>query len=200
MAFCLLSVNRKQWLKQCNYSFHQSALLTGQILRHQYGISVAESQTFFRAKRPQWRSARGNGCFRQLKLGGNNGFTLLIDPQVESFHGLKATSRICPTTTKQQTYGNWRHFAKGLTKRKMRPQKGALGKWRSWRKWRIGRNAHRLFSHLLSYIPQTHGKFPLDSPFSSNLPLYKECILTFEYIRQPLGKFHHIFHFHQGSI
>ena len=24
---------------------------------------------------------------------------------MESFHGLKATSRICPTTTKQQTYG-----------------------------------------------------------------------------------------------
>ena len=29
MAFCLLSVVRKQWLKQCNYSVDQSALLTG---------------------------------------------------------------------------------------------------------------------------------------------------------------------------
>ena len=31
-------------------------------LRHQYGISVAESQTFLRAKRPQWRRAKTNGC------------------------------------------------------------------------------------------------------------------------------------------
>ena len=28
VAFCLLSVIRKQWLKQCNYSVDQSALLT----------------------------------------------------------------------------------------------------------------------------------------------------------------------------
>ena len=35
-------------------------------LRHQYGISVAESQTFLRAKRPQRRRARRNGCFRRL--------------------------------------------------------------------------------------------------------------------------------------
>ena len=39
-----------------------------QILRHQYGISVVESQTFLRAKRPQWRRARRNGCFRRLLL------------------------------------------------------------------------------------------------------------------------------------
>ena len=37
-----------------------------QILRHQYGISVAESQTFLLAKRPQGRRARRNGCFRRL--------------------------------------------------------------------------------------------------------------------------------------
>ena len=36
-------------------------------LRHQYGISAAESQTFLRAKRPQRRRARRNGCFRRLK-------------------------------------------------------------------------------------------------------------------------------------
>ena len=36
-------------------------------LRHQYGISVAESQTFLRAKRPQRRRARRNGCFRRLQ-------------------------------------------------------------------------------------------------------------------------------------
>ena len=35
-------------------------------LRHQYGISVAESQTFLFAKRPQRRRARRNGCFRRL--------------------------------------------------------------------------------------------------------------------------------------
>ena len=37
-------------------------------LRHQYGISVAESQTFLRAKRPHRRRARRNGCFRRLKV------------------------------------------------------------------------------------------------------------------------------------
>ena len=36
-------------------------------LRHQYGISAAESQTFLRAKRPQRLRARRNGCFRRLK-------------------------------------------------------------------------------------------------------------------------------------
>ena len=36
-------------------------------LCHQYGISAAESQTWFlRAKRPQLRRARRNGCFRRL--------------------------------------------------------------------------------------------------------------------------------------
>ena len=35
-------------------------------LRHQYGISAPESQTFLRAKRPQRRRARRNGCFRRL--------------------------------------------------------------------------------------------------------------------------------------
>ena len=37
-------------------------------LRHQYGISAPESQTFLRAKRPQLRRARRNGCFRRLLL------------------------------------------------------------------------------------------------------------------------------------
>ena len=37
-------------------------------LRHQYGISVTESETFLRAKRPQRRRARRNGCFRRLVL------------------------------------------------------------------------------------------------------------------------------------
>ena len=39
---------------------------SGQILRYQYGISVAEEQTFLLAKRPKRRGARRNGCFRRL--------------------------------------------------------------------------------------------------------------------------------------
>ena len=39
---------------------------SGQILRHQYGISVAEWHTFLRAKRPHRPRARRNGCFRRL--------------------------------------------------------------------------------------------------------------------------------------
>ena len=35
-------------------------------LGHQCGISVAESQTFLGAKRPQPKKARRNGCFRRL--------------------------------------------------------------------------------------------------------------------------------------
>ena len=35
-------------------------------LRHQYGISAAETQTFLRGKRPQRRRAGRNGCFRRL--------------------------------------------------------------------------------------------------------------------------------------
>ena len=42
-------------------------------LGHQYGISVAESQTFLRAERPQRRRARRNGCFRRLGLNRRNG-------------------------------------------------------------------------------------------------------------------------------
>ena len=37
-------------------------------LRHQYGISVVESQTFLQAKRPQRRRVRRNGCFRRLRF------------------------------------------------------------------------------------------------------------------------------------
>ena len=63
----LLSVIRKQQLKQCNYSVNQSAIWpdSGQILHHQYGISVAESQTFLLAKRPQRQRTRRNGLFLQ---------------------------------------------------------------------------------------------------------------------------------------
>ena len=52
VASCLLSVIRKQWLEQYSNSDVQSSLMTGsgQILCHQYGISVTESQTFLFAK------------------------------------------------------------------------------------------------------------------------------------------------------
>ena len=59
VAFCLMPVIRKQWLKQGNYSDDQTARNqrfwpdSAQILRHQYGISAAETQTFLSAKRHQ---------------------------------------------------------------------------------------------------------------------------------------------------
>ena len=39
---------------------------SGQILHHQYGTSVAESQTFLCTKRPQQQRARRNRCFCRL--------------------------------------------------------------------------------------------------------------------------------------
>ena len=39
---------------------------SGQFLRHQHGISVAEAQTFLLAKHPQRRGTRRNGCIRRL--------------------------------------------------------------------------------------------------------------------------------------
>ena len=37
-------------------------------LCHQYGISIAELQMFLLVKRPKWRGARRNSCFRRLGL------------------------------------------------------------------------------------------------------------------------------------
>ena len=65
-VFCLSFVNNSQnnvTAPSTNQRFWPDS---EQILRHQYGISVAESQTFLHAKRPhRWR-ARRNGCFRRL--------------------------------------------------------------------------------------------------------------------------------------
>ena len=47
-------------------------------LSHQFGISVAESQTFLLAKRPLWRGARRNGCTRMLEDGPIPSARLLI--------------------------------------------------------------------------------------------------------------------------
>ena len=44
-------------------------------LHHQYGISVAESQTFLLAKRPQRRRARRNGSFRRLVISRDRKFS-----------------------------------------------------------------------------------------------------------------------------
>ena len=51
---CDLLIHCKSLLKECDYSIIQSAFMTnsGQILRHQYGISVAESQMFLTKKAP----------------------------------------------------------------------------------------------------------------------------------------------------
>ena len=64
----LLSVIRKQQLRQYNYNVHQSELLP----RFQAdftslaGISVAEVQTPHLTKRPKPRGTRRNGCFRRV--------------------------------------------------------------------------------------------------------------------------------------
>ena len=58
VAFCLLSVIRKQYQKQCNYSVDQSALLTG--------FQTRWDLDFLLVKRPLWRRVRRNGCFRRL--------------------------------------------------------------------------------------------------------------------------------------
>ena len=39
-------------------------------LRHQYGISVTESQMFLLVKGPQRRGERKDGCFHRLVYGG----------------------------------------------------------------------------------------------------------------------------------
>ena len=156
---------------------------------------VFPRETFSVAKR------EGKRLFSQATLGRNNGFTLWS----WSTRKLNLSRNSRPHLGYAQQQQNNKHMEFGEISRKVWQNvkwDGKRGPWKvailtkmvNWQK------RSSPFSNLLSYIPQTHGKFPLDSPFSSNLPLYKECILTFEYTRQPLGKFHHIFNFHQGSI
>ena len=67
-VFCLSFVNNS-WNNVTTPSTNERFWPdSGQILRHQYGISVAESQTFLLAKSPQRRRARRNGCFRRLTM------------------------------------------------------------------------------------------------------------------------------------
>ena len=68
VVFCLSFVNNSLnnvTTPSTNQGFWPDS---GHILCHQYGISVAESQTFLRAKRPQRRRAWRKGCFRRLIL------------------------------------------------------------------------------------------------------------------------------------
>ena len=57
-------IEKNLHLEPCDYQIYCANIDVP--VRHQYGISVTESQTFFLAKRPQWRGARRNGCFRSL--------------------------------------------------------------------------------------------------------------------------------------
>ena len=70
VAFCLSSVIwNNSWNNVTSPLANQRFWPdSGQILCHQYGISVAESQTLFLAKSPQWRRARRNGCFHRLRI------------------------------------------------------------------------------------------------------------------------------------
>ena len=71
MAFCLLYVIRKQWVKQDNYYVDQSS----QILCHQYGISVAEAHTFLLAARSKekrlYSQARQYFTLKKLSRGSS---------------------------------------------------------------------------------------------------------------------------------
>ena len=62
-VFCLSFVNNS-WNNVTTPSTNRTGFWTD--LRHQYGISVTESQTFLCGKRPQRRRAWRNGCFRRL--------------------------------------------------------------------------------------------------------------------------------------
>ena len=67
-------------------------------LRHHCGISVAESQTFLRAKRPQRRRSRRNGCFRRLY---SNQMSLEIaapNAYTHSPYGLRSEEFACKRT------------------------------------------------------------------------------------------------------
>ena len=91
-VFCLSFVNKSLHnvtTPSTNQRFWPDS---GHILRHQYGISVVESQTFLRAKCPHWRRARRNGCFRRLQemMWRNfKNFQIKIECSLFSFSVLK---------------------------------------------------------------------------------------------------------------
>ena len=90
-----------------------------QILRHQYGISVAEVQKFLLAKHPQWRGARRNGFFGRLpfvsKMVYNRAHTVLKSPwNLEEV--LEKSLNFCASTWKVLEFSStlnvvaWREF------------------------------------------------------------------------------------------
>ena len=68
-------------------------------LPHQYGISATESQMFLRAKRPQRRRARRNGCFHRLVTLKRKVKTLLMDRAFSTTLGRNITSNNDPGAT-----------------------------------------------------------------------------------------------------
>ena len=82
---------------------------SGQILCHQYGISVAESQTFLLAKRLWRRRARRNGCIRRL-------FTCYLNCKYHPWelmiwkwvYIIGNTGTHCPMASLCPTEGDWR--------------------------------------------------------------------------------------------
>ena len=81
----------RNWTNLCLEPYDYWSHYVNIDLRHQYGISVAESQTFLLAKRPQRRRARRNGCFRMLA------FSAII--VVSGRHDLPFDARAFPLTS-----------------------------------------------------------------------------------------------------
>ena len=66
-------------------------------LRHQYGISVAKSQTFLLAKRPCWPGARRNGCICRLWLTYRYQNNVWVKPSVAHlYQNIGRVGRVVP--------------------------------------------------------------------------------------------------------
>ena len=92
VALCLLSVIRKQQLKQYYYSIDQSAHLTGFWTDFTSLVqNVCQSQMFLLAKCPPWQEARRNGCFYRL----DSGFQRQKFARLQSPDNLTSENRNC---------------------------------------------------------------------------------------------------------
>ena len=89
VAFCLLSVIRKRLVNNVTTPSTNQHFCpdSRQMLRHQYGISAAELQTFLRAKRPPAAKSEEKRMFSQASFGDHflNSHTLC---SLVSFEGL----------------------------------------------------------------------------------------------------------------
>ena len=76
-------------------------------LRHQYEISVAESQTFLLGKRPLRRRARRNGCFRVLgfSLKDFTNLQAVADPDLQIRSGGRGDKLGAQSQKKFQAFG-----------------------------------------------------------------------------------------------